>query len=79
MTKGVDIVGVATAHPAMVDKESVRGLKVPLCLLPSQDEPNMTDVIDVITENNKSIGDLCVHKRFDDMHHGFIWIYVCAI
>jgi hypothetical protein len=45
----------------MTDKESVRGLKVPLCLLPSQDEPDMTDLIDVIMEKNKSIVDLYVH------------------
>lgn len=41
----------------------------PLALLPAGDDPQLDDLMEALS--TKPFADKCVHKRFDDMHHGF--------
>jgi dienelactone hydrolase len=60
---------VAGVHPSFVNAEDAQNAKVPVCLLPSKDEPPMDDVKAVL--DTKPWADKVIWKRFDNMHHGF--------
>ncbi|ORZ39818.1 Alpha/Beta hydrolase protein [Catenaria anguillulae PL171] len=59
--------GGAMLHPAFLVLDDIKSAKVPLCILPSKDEPDMTAYQKVLKEQ----GQLNVFERFDDMHHGW--------
>ncbi|KAJ1500057.1 hypothetical protein HMI54_009058 [Coelomomyces lativittatus] len=60
---------VALVHPYLVDLHDAEMAKLPWCLIPSKDEPDMSNIENVL--RSKPFGKEVVSKRFDDMHHGF--------
>ncbi|KAF9975768.1 hypothetical protein BGZ73_000439 [Actinomortierella ambigua] len=61
--------GVAGPHPSGVSANLAKDIKAPLLLLPSSEEPDMQDVVDVVL--GKGFQVKSVQRRFDNMHHGF--------
>ncbi|KAI8332883.1 Alpha/Beta hydrolase protein [Chlamydoabsidia padenii] len=61
--------GMVMIHPAFVDLNDAEIACAPVLALPSKDEPDMTDYMEVLAK--KPFGKLCKHHRFDDMPHGF--------
>ncbi|KAG5188506.1 Alpha/Beta hydrolase protein [Tribonema minus] len=59
----------AAVHYAFITPELVEGVCVPLCLLPSGDDPDTAPLKEVL--DKKPFGAACVYHRFEDMHHGF--------
>ncbi|KAI8393453.1 dienelactone hydrolase [Radiomyces spectabilis] len=56
-------------HPSFVDVKDAEKANAPILALPSKDEPDMTEYMNVLRQ--KPFGDKCEHHRFDDMPHGF--------
>lgn len=64
----------ASLHPSMLDMEDAEKCNGAVCLLPSKDEPEIVSGAFWETIKNKpGIGERSIHKRFDDMFHG--WVY----
>ncbi|KAF9960803.1 hypothetical protein BGZ70_008489 [Mortierella alpina] len=63
------ILGVAGPHPTAVTVPLVAGLKCPLAIFPSLEEPDMLPVIKAV--NDKGFPVPSLHLRFDNMPHGF--------
>ncbi|KAG2227850.1 hypothetical protein INT45_002088 [Circinella minor] len=61
--------GASLIHPSFVDVKDAENAGAPILALPSQNEPDMTEYMEVLAK--KPFGDKCHHQRFDDMHHGF--------
>ncbi|KAF9566651.1 hypothetical protein EC968_003599 [Mortierella alpina] len=61
--------GVAGPHPTAVTVPLVAGLKCPLAIFPSLDEPDLLPVIKAV--NDKGFPVPSLHLRFDNMPHGF--------
>ncbi|KAI9491664.1 dienelactone hydrolase [Zychaea mexicana] len=61
--------GASLIHPSFVDVKDAEKAGAPVLALPSKDEPDMTEYMNVLAK--KPFGDKCAHQRFDDMHHGF--------
>jgi len=55
-------------HPSLVENSEAVDVKIPMYLMPSQDEPDMEPFYEVL--QNK-FGDNSGHRRFTDMMHGF--------
>ncbi|ODM97711.1 putative AIM2 family protein C30D10.14 [Orchesella cincta] len=55
-------------HPSSVVTAEANGVKAPMYLLPSANEPDMLPFYEILKQN---FGDNCGHRRFDDMAHGF--------
>jgi len=55
-------------HPASVNNSEADGVRVPMYLLPTSNEPDMLPFYNVLYEK---FGDNSGHRRFDDMFHGF--------
>jgi len=65
----IDEIKVAgLVHPASVNNSEVDGVRAPMYLMPTKDEPDMLPFYAVLQEK---FGDNCGHRRFDDMFHGF--------
>jgi len=65
----VDEIKVAgLVHPSSVNNSEVDGVKNPMYLLPSQNEPDMIPFYEVLKEK---FGNNTGHRRFNDMFHGF--------
>lgn len=62
-------VGAALIHPSFVEVRDAEGAGAPIFALPSKDEPDMTEYMNVLAK--KPFGSQCKHVRFDDQHHGF--------
>ncbi|KAJ9125982.1 hypothetical protein QFC24_002254 [Naganishia onofrii] len=63
--------GISIVHPAMLDVKDVEGLKVPLAMYPSKDEPK-EDVKKIVEAlKSKPFADKCEHKTYPNMHHGW--------
>lgn len=65
--EGTPFSAAAEAHPTRVAAEDARGIKIPICVLASQDE-NPTDV--------KAFGEELIGKKhietFEDQKHGWM-------
>ncbi|KAI8332882.1 Alpha/Beta hydrolase protein [Chlamydoabsidia padenii] len=61
--------GMSMIHPSFVDVKDAEVACAPVLALPSKDEPDMTEYMEVLAK--KPFGKLCKHHRFDDMPHGF--------
>ncbi|KAI7882031.1 alpha/beta-hydrolase [Lichtheimia hyalospora FSU 10163] len=61
--------GAVLLHQALMDLQDAEEAGAPILALPSKDEPDMTEYMDILSK--KPFGDKCGHKRFDDMPHGF--------
>eukprot|EP00752_Nemacystus_decipiens_P008120 g7260.t1 len=59
----------ANVHPAMLSPELAEGVRVPMLIMPSGDDPDHLPLKEVL--DKKPFGDKCQYRRFDDMHHGF--------
>ncbi|KAL1928298.1 hypothetical protein VTP01DRAFT_3214 [Rhizomucor pusillus] len=59
----------ALIHPSFVDNKDAENAQAPILALPSQNEPDMTEYMEILSK--KPFGSQCKHYRFDDMHHGF--------
>ncbi|KAL9541236.1 hypothetical protein MBANPS3_009240 [Mucor bainieri] len=62
-------VGASLVHPSFVDVKDAEKAGAPILALPSKDEPDMTEYMEVLAK--KPFGKQCKHVRFDDMVHGF--------
>lgn len=62
-------VGSSLIHPSFVDVADAEKAGAPVLAIPSKDEPDMTEYMQVLSK--KPFGDKCKHVRFDDVHHGF--------
>lgn len=62
-------VGASLVHPSFVDVKDAEKAGAPILALPSKDEPDMTEYMEVLSK--KPFGKQCKHVRFDDMVHGF--------
>lgn len=62
--------GVALIHPAKLELSDAEKVQAPVLLLPSKDEPDLTEFFEIIKK--KSFGAQSYHQRFDDMHHGWV-------
>ncbi|KXS11997.1 alpha/beta-hydrolase [Gonapodya prolifera JEL478] len=63
-----ELVGGALFHQSFTEPSDAETVQMPLCLLPSQGEPDLTEYFGVL---KKRFGDVVVHQRFDDMPHGW--------
>ncbi|CAO3637435.1 unnamed protein product [Cunninghamella blakesleeana] len=61
--------GLSFIHPSFVDVKDAETASAPVLAIPSKDEPDMTEYMEVLYK--KPFGSLCKHVRFDDMEHGF--------
>ncbi|KAI9306271.1 Alpha/Beta hydrolase protein [Cunninghamella echinulata] len=61
--------GLSLIHPSFVDVKDAETAMAPILAIPSKDEPDMTEYMEVLYK--KPFGSLCKHVRFDDMPHGF--------
>ncbi|KAF7725570.1 hypothetical protein EC973_009525 [Apophysomyces ossiformis] len=59
----------ALIHPSLLDVEDAKNAKAPILALPTKDEPDMTEYMNILYA--KEFGSKCKHVRFDDMAHGF--------
>jgi len=65
----IDEIKVAgLVHPASVANSEADGVRAPMYLIPTKDEPDMLPFYEVL---KSKFGDNCGHRRFDDMFHGF--------
>jgi dienelactone hydrolase len=55
-------------HPSSVNNSEADGVRVPMYLLPTKDEPDMLPFYEVLKQK---FGNNTGHRRFDDMFHGF--------
>ncbi|RCH91236.1 hypothetical protein CU098_006698 [Rhizopus stolonifer] len=62
-------VGASLIHPSFVDTKDAEFASAPILAIPSKDEPDMTEYMEVLSK--KPFGAQCEHYRFDDMPHGF--------
>ncbi|KAI8975486.1 Alpha/Beta hydrolase protein [Mycotypha africana] len=62
-------VGASLIHPSFVDVKDAEKAGAPILAIPSKDEPDMTEYMEVLYK--KPFGKQCKHVRFDDMQHGF--------
>ncbi|OBZ84836.1 hypothetical protein A0J61_07106 [Choanephora cucurbitarum] len=62
-------VGASLIHPSFVDVKDAEAAQAPILALPSKDEPDMTEYMEVLSK--KPFASLCKHVRFDDQPHGF--------
>ncbi|KAJ3054136.1 hypothetical protein HK097_002566 [Rhizophlyctis rosea] len=60
---------VSSVHPSFHTLETVKGLKVPVAYLPSQNESDFKPLLDSLS--HLPFASKNVHVRFDDVHHGF--------
>ncbi|CAG8482109.1 9879_t:CDS:2 [Ambispora gerdemannii] len=56
-------------HPSFTTEEHKIGIKIPIALLPSRDEPDFAPFIESLKK--EPFGQKSIHHRFDDMPHGF--------
>ncbi|KAG9323424.1 hypothetical protein KVV02_008824, partial [Mortierella alpina] len=63
--KDSPFLGAGGPHPSFITVDAVKHVKVPLILLPSKDEADMTPVIESIFPVE------AFQKRFDNMQHGW--------
>jgi dienelactone hydrolase len=63
------IAGISMIHPSFVDVKDAEAAGAPVLALPSQNEPDMTEYMNVLAK--KPFGKQCKHVRFDDQPHGF--------
>jgi len=63
---GIKVAGIV--HPSSVANSEATGVRVPMYLMPTNDEPDMLPFLEVLREK---FGSNCGHRRFDDMFHGF--------
>lgn len=61
--------GVAEVHGARLTRDHAEQVQCPVALLPANDDPPADDLMEVLA--TKPFGAKCVHRRFDDMFHGF--------
>lgn len=61
--------GVSLIHPSFVDVKDAEKAGAPVLALPSKDEPDMTEYMNVLAK--KPFGSQCKHVRFEDQSHGF--------
>lgn len=69
LTHNPFFVGASLIHPSFVDVKDAEQAASPILAIPSKDEPDMTEYMQVLYK--KPFGDKCKHVRFDDVHHGF--------
>ncbi|KAI7902383.1 dienelactone hydrolase [Cokeromyces recurvatus] len=62
-------IGASLIHPSFVDVKDAEKAGAPILALPTSDEPDMTEYMEVLYK--KPFGSQCKHHRFNDMHHGF--------
>ncbi|KAJ6637566.1 putative AIM2 family protein C30D10.14 [Pseudolycoriella hygida] len=55
-------------HPSLVTDDEAEIVQIPMYLMPSKDERNMTSFYQIL---QSKFGDNSGHRRFDDMSHGF--------
>ncbi|CAL8122783.1 unnamed protein product [Orchesella dallaii] len=67
-TEVAEIKVAGLVHPSSVNNSEADGVKVPMYLLPTANEPDMIPFYEVLQQK---FGDNCGHRRFDDMFHGF--------
>jgi len=58
----------AMVHPASVANSEADGVKIPMYLMPTANEPDMLPFYQVLQQK---FGNNTGHRRFDDMFHGF--------
>ncbi|KAJ3341615.1 hypothetical protein HDU93_004517 [Gonapodya sp. JEL0774] len=61
-----EIVGGVLFHQSFTEESDAETVQMPLCLLPSKGEPDLTNYYNTL---KKRFGDVVVHQRFDDMPH----------
>lgn len=69
LTSNPFFVGASMIHPSFVDVKDAEQAAAPVLAIPSKDEPDMTEYMQILSK--KPFGDKCKHVRFDDMPHGF--------
>lgn len=60
----------ATAHPSFLSVDDAKKLKSPILLLPSKDEPDLTEFLEVAKAQPGCEGSSM--NIFPDMHHGWV-------
>ncbi len=60
----------ATAHPSFLTVEDAKKLKSPILLLPSKDEPDLSEFVEAAKAQPGCEGSSM--KVFPDMHHGWV-------
>ncbi|CAG8665541.1 5253_t:CDS:2 [Ambispora leptoticha] len=56
-------------HPSFITEENQAGIKIPFAALPSKDDPDFAPFIESLKK--EPFGQKSIHRRFDDMSHGF--------
>lgn len=66
------LTGSVCAHPFMLEDVDAKDLKTPVCLLPTKDEDAKNMEAYMAEAAKHPFHALNVHKRFEQMHHGFL-------
>jgi len=62
----------AAIHPSgKLVVEDAKEVHVPVALLPAKTDSDMQPFMDILEKNDNESFKKSVHRRFDDMHHGF--------
>lgn len=69
----VGVRAVASCHPAFVDAKDAEALCVPICFLPSKDEPkDACEAFQSAMQKNEKAGKGSIYRRFETVQHGFL-------
>lgn len=65
-------IGASAIHPSQkLVTEDANEVKVPVALLPAKTDNDMAPFMSILETTQPEVFKKSVHKRFDDMHHGF--------
>jgi dienelactone hydrolase len=66
--KSLGFKGAALIHPSRTEDDDAKTVKIPLLVMPSKNEPDLTNFVNNLPDGVKERSE---HYRFDDMQHGF--------